>query len=86
LDLDAFLHNVIYSFNKKINKHFNNFGNTNIINISFNNLLDFDPIKNHFKSHVFFYTNRIILDITFKFIAEFNMQLIYDCFYNNYHL
>jgi hypothetical protein len=44
--------------------------------------LDFDPIKNYFyKSRVLSYANGMILDITFKFMAGNNMQLIFDCFY-----
>jgi hypothetical protein len=46
---------------------------TDSVNFSLNNLLDFDPIKNFF--------NRMILDITFKFFAELNVRLIFDYFY-----
>jgi hypothetical protein len=53
----------------------------NEIKLSLNDFLDFDSIKIYFKSRVFPYTNRMILDITFKFMAGFNMQLIFDYFY-----
>jgi hypothetical protein len=54
---------------------------TNDVKFSLNNFLDFDSIINHLKSRVFSCKNGTILDITFKFFAEPNMQLIYDCFY-----
>jgi hypothetical protein len=82
LNLDAFLYSVTCSINKKINKYFNNIlGDTNDIKSSLNNFLDFNTIKFHYKSHVFPCINGTILDITFKFMVGFNMQLIYDCFY-----
>jgi hypothetical protein len=81
--LDAFLHSVTCLPIKDLNKQFIfNLDNTNDIMFSLNEFLDFDLINDYyFKSHVFFYTNGIILDITFKFIAGLNMRLIFNCFY-----
>jgi hypothetical protein len=77
LDLNAFLYSVTCSFNKKINKHFNNkLDNTNNVKFSLNSLLDFDLIKNHNKLCICFCTN-----ITFKFMVGLNIQLIFDYFY-----
>jgi hypothetical protein len=68
---------------KDTNKHFSsNLGDTNDIMFSLTDLLDFNLITNYlFKSHVLSCANGTILDITFKFIAGYNMRLIFDCFY-----
>jgi hypothetical protein len=77
-----FLHSVTCLPVKDINKHFIfNLGNTNDIKFSLNNFLNFDLIINYSKSCVFYCANRTILNITFKFIVELNMQLIFDYFY-----
>jgi hypothetical protein len=69
-----FLHSIIYLFNREINKHFiTTLDNTNNVKFSLNNFLNFDPIKNYFKSHIFPCMNGTILNITFKFTAELNM-------------
>jgi hypothetical protein len=49
---------------------------TNDINISLYNILNFNTIKTYFKSYIFFCTNGTILNITFKFSTELNMQFI----------
>jgi hypothetical protein len=49
LNLNTFLHSITCSLNKKINKQFNIISDTNDVNISLNNLLNFDLIKNYFK-------------------------------------
>jgi hypothetical protein len=67
LNLNVVLYSITKSFNKNINKYFNfNLGNTDDISISLTKLLDFDSIKNYFKSHVFSWINGIILNITFR--------------------
>jgi hypothetical protein len=82
--LNAFLHSITYLSNKDINKQFDaTLGNTNNAKFSLHNFLDFNPIKNNNKLHVYFCTNGIILDITFKFIVEYNIRLNYDCFYTS---
>jgi hypothetical protein len=69
----VFLHSITCFSNKKINKHFDIILDNIDDVISLSNLLDFDLIKNYLKLHIFPYINRMILDITFKFIAELNM-------------
>jgi hypothetical protein len=82
LDLNTFLHSKTFLPNTDINKHFiATLGDTDDVKFSLNNFLNFDPIKKYFKSHVFSCINGMILDITFKFTAKFNMWFIYDCFY-----
>jgi hypothetical protein len=82
LNLNAFLYSIICFTNKEINKHlYNQLGNTNDIMFSLTNFLDFDPITIFFMSHIYPCINEIILNITFKFTAEFNMKLIFNCFY-----
>jgi hypothetical protein len=83
LDLDAFLQSVTSLPIKDINKHFIfNLDDTNNVKFSLIDFLNFDLIKNYYyKSYVLFCANGMILDITFKFLAEYNMQLIFDCFY-----
>jgi hypothetical protein len=77
LNLDAFLYSITYPSNKEINKYsINSLGDTNNVKISLNNFLDYDSIKIYFKLHIFPHTNRIILNITFKFIAKLNMQVV----------
>jgi hypothetical protein len=81
LNLVAFLYSIIYSLNKKINKQSDTtLGNTNDVNINLITFLNFNSIKNHFKTHAFSYMNRIILDIIFKFNTEYIMWLIYIAF------
>jgi hypothetical protein len=65
LNLDMFLHSVIYFSIKDTNKHFIfNLGDTNDIMFSLTNFLDFDSIKNYFyKSRILSCVNRTILDI-----------------------
>jgi hypothetical protein len=83
LDLDAFLHSVTCFSNKDANKHFIfSLGDTNDIMFSLNDFLDFDPINiYYYKSRVLSCMDGTILNITFKFMARHNMQLIFDCFY-----
>jgi hypothetical protein len=83
LDLNVFLHSVTCLPIKDTNKHFIfNLGDTNDVMFSITNFLDFDPIKNYFyKSRVLSCANETILDITFKFMAGHNIQLMFDCFY-----
>jgi hypothetical protein len=84
LDLDIFLHSITYyPPNKDINKHFNIIlDDTDDVNFNLSNFLEFNLIKNYFKSHVSLYTNRTsIVDITFKFNVGHDIRLIYDCFY-----
>jgi hypothetical protein len=82
LNLDAFLHSVICLPLKETNKHFIfNLGDTTNVMFSLTDFLDFNPINNHHKSRVFSCTNGTIQDITFKFMARYNIQLIFDCFY-----
>jgi hypothetical protein len=83
LDLDAFLRSVICLPLKETNKHFIfNFGDINDVMFSLNDFMEFNPIKNYFnKSRVLSCTNEKILDITFKFMAEHNMRLIFGYFY-----
>jgi hypothetical protein len=84
LDLDVFLHSVIYLSNIDVNKQFDTtLGNTYNAKLSLNNFLDFNLITNHFKSHISPSKNGTILDITFKFIAGSNMRLIYISFYTS---
>jgi hypothetical protein len=74
LDLDAFLYCIIYPPIKEINKHYiNNLVDTNDVKFSLNNFLDSNPIITNLKLHIFPSKNVIILDITFKFSAKFNM-------------
>jgi hypothetical protein len=75
LDLDAFLHSVMYLPIKDTNKQFIfNLGDTNDVMFSLTEFLEFDPIKNYlYKSRVLSCINRIIMDITFKFMAGHNM-------------
>jgi hypothetical protein len=69
-----FLHNITCSFNKKINKHFNdNLGDINDIKFSLYRLLNFDPNKNSFKLCVYPRMNETILNTTFKFKIGLNM-------------
>jgi hypothetical protein len=83
LDLDVFLYSVICLPIKDNNKHFIfNLDDTKNVMFSLNDFLDFDPINTYYyKSRVFSCMNGMILDITFKFMAGFNMRLIFDCFY-----
>jgi hypothetical protein len=83
LNLNAFLHSVTCLPIKDNNKHFIfNLSDTNDVMFSLIKFLNFGPIKNYFyKSRVFSCANEMILDITFKFMAEHNMQLIFNCFY-----
>jgi hypothetical protein len=83
LDLDMFLHSITSLPIKDINKHFIfNLGDTHDVKFSLTGFSDFDPIKNYsFKSRVISCANGTILDITFKFMAGYNMRLIFDCFY-----
>jgi hypothetical protein len=78
LDLSAFLYSVICLSNKNINKHsVNNLDDTNDVKFS----LGFWPNQDIPKLHVFSYMNGMILNITFKFITEINMWLIFRYFY-----
>jgi hypothetical protein len=82
LDLNAFLHSVTCLPDMEINKHYNKFLNdTTGVKFSLYKYLNFNPTINYFKLCVFPNKNRTISDITFKFIAGSNMQLIYNCFY-----
>jgi hypothetical protein len=76
-----FFNFIIYKIT--LNKQFIfNLGDTYDIKFSLTGFLDFDPIKNYYcKSRVLSCANGTILDITFKFLAGFNMRLIFDCFY-----
>jgi hypothetical protein len=79
----VFLYSVTHLPIKDINKHFIfNLGDTNNVNFSLHNLLNYNPTNKFFcKSRVLFCTNEIIFDITFKFMAGLDMWLIFDCFY-----
>jgi hypothetical protein len=82
LDLNAFLHNVICLSDMEINKHYNKFLSDTIdVKFSLYKYLDFNSTSNQFKSRILLSKNGTISNITFKFIAGYNMQLIYDCFY-----
>jgi hypothetical protein len=81
LNLDAFLHSITCFLNIEINKQFNIIDDIDDISINLNNLLNYNPIRIYYQPCVFSYINEIILDITFKFMAGYNMQLIYDYFY-----
>jgi hypothetical protein len=59
----------------------NTLGDTNDVKFSLYNILDFDLIKNNFKSRIFSCKNRMIFSSTFKFIARLNIRFIYDYFY-----
>jgi hypothetical protein len=77
-----FLYSVTCSSIKEINKQFNmTLSDTDDVNINLLLFLNFNLIKNYFKSYVFSCTNKMIMDITFKFIAGLNMHLIFDYFY-----
>jgi hypothetical protein len=82
LDLDVFLHSITHLPIKDTNKHLIfNLGDTNDVMFSLTDFLDFDPIKSYYKSRVLSCTNGKIQDITFKFIVELNMRLIFGYFY-----
>jgi hypothetical protein len=81
-DLDTFLHSVICLPIKNINKQLiNTLDDTDDVKFSLYNILNFDLIKNSFKSCISPCKNGTIFSITFKFIARLNMQLIFDFFY-----
>jgi hypothetical protein len=80
--LDIFLYSITYLPIKNINKYLTTtLGNTDDVKFNLYNILDFEPIKNNFKLYIFPCKNGMIFSITFNFIAEFNMRLIYDYFY-----
>jgi hypothetical protein len=83
LDLNVFLHSITHLSIGDTNKHFIfNLDDTNNVMFSLTDFLDFDPIKNYFyKLYVLSCMNGTILDITFKFMAGLNMQLIFGYFY-----